>query len=185
MSRPERFQLAFDFPLTSERQLHHPSVYTSTFAGIENRELSTNRFVRKLQEPVTVHTPADAAYHLMQHIFHPFETFDQEELWVLLFNTRHRITYEAMIYRGTINVVQIRLPEIFKEAVRVNSPALLLSHCHPSGDPTPSSEDVRMTELAVKAGEFLSIDVCDHIIVGDQRWISLKERGLGWDRQRI
>lgn len=88
----------------------------------------------------------------MQHIFHPFDTFDQEDLWVLLLNTRHHVTHEAMIYRGTINNVQIHLPEIFKEAVRVNSPALLLSHCHPSGKPTPSPEDMRVTKLAVKAG---------------------------------
>lgn len=180
MRHTERFQLAFDFPTTQELHVRQPSVYTSIFASIENREPATNRFVHKLQESVTVHTPTDAANHLIQHIFYPFDTFDQEELWVLLFNNRHRITHEAMIYRGTINSVQVRLPEIFKEAVRVNSPALLLSHCHPSGDPTPSPEDVRMTELAVKAGEFLNIDVCDHIIVGDQRWISLKERGLGW-----
>lgn len=135
MFRPEQFQLAFDFSNSLEPQLAQPSVYSSTFAGIENRESVTNRFVRRLHEPVTVRIPADAANHLMQQIFYPFETFDQEELWVLLLNNRHRITHEAMIYRGTINTIQVRLPEIFKEAVRVNSPALLLSHCHPSGAP--------------------------------------------------
>lgn len=179
MRRTEQFQLAFDFRPQIEAVAEQPSIYTSTFADIENRELLPSRFVRRLHESIIVRSPGDAANHLMAHIFYPFDSFDQEELWVLLLNTRHRITHETMLYRGTLNTVQIRLPEIFKEAVRVNSPALLLSHCHPSGDPTPSPEDVRMTELAVQAGKFLGIEMCDHIIVGDQRWVSLKERGLG------
>ena len=85
-----------------------------------------------------------------------------------------------MVYRGTINTVYIRPAEVFKEAVRVNAPALLLSHVHPSGDPTPSPEDVRVTEEVVQAGKLLNISVLDHIVVGKDVWISLKERGLGF-----
>jgi DNA repair protein RadC len=97
----------------------------------------------------------------------------------LLLNTKNRITHEALVYRGTVNSIYIRPAELFKEAVRVNAPALLLSHVHPSGDPTPSPEDVRVTELSVQAGKLLGIDVLDHLIIGNDVWFSLKESGFG------
>lgn len=85
-----------------------------------------------------------------------------------------------MIYRGTVNAVSIRQAELLKEAVRVNSPSLILSHIHPSGDPTPSPEDVQVTRQVNEAAKLLGIDLVDHIIVGKDTWVSLKERGLGF-----
>jgi len=73
----------------------------------------------------------------------------------------------------------IRVSEVFREAVRENCPAIIVVHNHPSGDPTPSQEDVQVTEQIVQAGRLLDIEVLDHLIIGQQRYVSLKEQGLG------
>ena len=106
--------------------------------------------------------------------------YDQEELWACILNTKNRITHEAMIYRGTVNSINIRPAELFKEAVRINAPALVLSHIHPSGSVEPSPPDIQVTEQAVAAGKLLGIDVLDHIIIGKESWLSLKEKGWGF-----
>jgi DNA repair protein RadC len=84
------------------------------------------------------------------------------------------------VYIGNLNTSVIRVGELFRYALRDNCAALIVAHNHPSGDPTPSPEDVRVTERIVQAGELLDIDVLDHIIIGQQRFVSLKERGLGF-----
>ncbi len=178
MTRPERYQLPFDYI----RKRDPSSIYYEIgFAGHGHTEAGTARFVRVVREEILVRSPFDAAQHLIDHVFTPFDAFDQEELWVLLLNTKNRITHEAMIYRGTVNSVQLRPAELFKEAVRVNAPALVLSHIHPSGQPDPSPEDVRVTADAVLAGRLLGIELLDHIIVGNGVWLSLRERGLGFE----
>ena len=70
--------------------------------------------------------------------------------------------------------------ELFREAIRLNAAALIVAHNHPSGDPTPSAEDVHVTRQIVEAGKLLNVDVLDHLVIGQQRWVSLKERGLGF-----
>ncbi len=71
--------------------------------------------------------------------------------------------------------------ELFREAVKHNAVSLILVHNHPSGDPTPSPEDVAVTREVVQAGKLLDIDVLDHLVIGRQRYVSLKERGLGFE----
>lgn len=177
MTRPERFQLPFEFGRKADSSTIY---YEIGFAGHENPEAKTSRFVRMVKEEIVIRTPANAAEHLLTHVFTPFDAFDQEELWVVLLNTARRITHEAMIYRGTVNAIHVRPAEMFKEAVRVNAPAMLLSHIHPSGQIEPSSEDVQVTHEAFQAGKLLGIDVLDHIIIGREAWTSLRERGLGF-----
>lgn len=165
MPRPERYQLAFDFQRSPERsQFVYPELISS-LRGIDSREPGVGRFVRPVQESVIVASPVDAARYLLDHVYTPFESFDQEELWVLLLNSRNRITHDHMVYRGSINSIQVRQAEIFKEAVRTNA-ALILSHCHPSGDTTPSPADIQVTSLSVQAAQILNIDLLDHIIWG-------------------
>jgi DNA repair protein RadC len=91
-----------------------------------------------VHEEVIALSPVAVAAHLLTHIYTPFAAFDQEEFWLLLMNQKLRVTHEVMLYRGTGGSVNIRMAEVFKEAIRVNAPALLLSHLHPSGDPSPS-----------------------------------------------
>lgn len=172
-------QRAFDFenPPEYPEPLHElPPALLANILGVVEEQ---SRFVHQVHENIVVRSPADAARYLTEHIFTPFRVFDQEELWVLLLNTKNRVTHAVMVYRGGLNTVYIRLGELFKEAVRVNAAGIIISHVHPSGDPTPSPEDVRVTEDANQAAKLLGIDLLDHIIVGENIWVSLKERGLG------
>ena len=153
------------------------------FAGLEfDKGERLGRFVREVPDRVQIKTPSDAAQYLLEKIYVPFEDFDQEEMWVLLLNNKNRVTHEVMLYRGQVGSLYVREAELLKEAVRVNAPALILSHVHPSGDPTPSPDDVSVTRLANKAANLLGLTLVDHLIVGKDSWVSLKERGLAFDK---
>lgn len=86
----------------------------------------------------------------------------------------------ALVYSGSLNTTVVRVAEVFREAIRSNSAGIIVVHNHPSGDPTPSPEDVRVTEMLVEAGALLDINVLDHLVIGRNRYVSLKERGLGF-----
>lgn len=103
----------------------------------------------------------------------------QEELRVLMLNTKHHVLAMETVYRGSVNAAQIRVSEVLRHAVRHNCPALLAVHNHPSGDPTPSPDDIRVTHDLVLGGQLLDIDVVDHIIIGSGgRHVSLRAEGL-------
>lgn len=105
---------------------------------------------------------------------------DQEHLRVLLLNTRNQVLAVREVYKGSVSMALVRTAELFREAVRLNAPSLILVHNHPSGDPSPSAEDVAMTKAAVEAGELLGIELLDHVIIGERRFASLKQLGLGF-----
>jgi DNA repair protein RadC len=105
---------------------------------------------------------------------------EQEHLRVLLLDRRNRVLETTEVYRGSVNSSQIRVGEVFKEAVRKNASGIIVVHNHPSGDPTPSPDDVAVTRAIVQAGKLLDVDVLDHLVIGQGRWVSLKERGLGF-----
>jgi DNA repair protein RadC len=87
----------------------------------------------------------------------------------------------ATVYQGSVNTTVVRVSELFREAVRQNCVAVIVAHNHPSSDPTPSPEDVAVTREIVQAGKILDIDVMDHLVIGGpQKYVSLKERGLGF-----
>jgi len=128
------------------------------------------------EERPTVHTPADAA-ELVQY---EMGALEQEELRVLLLDTRNRVQHVETVYRGSVNSSQVRVAEIFKAAIRRNAASLIVIRNHPSGDPTPSPDDVAITRAILQAGDLLDIKLLDHIVVGSGRFVSLKERGLGF-----
>jgi DNA repair protein RadC len=104
-----------------------------------------------------------------------------EHLDVLVLNTRNKLIERVNVYRGSVNSSQVRMAEIFREAIVRKSCAIVLVHNHPSGDSTPSADDVSLTRAAVAAGKILDVDVLDHVIIGENgRYCSLKERGLGF-----
>ena len=105
---------------------------------------------------------------------------EQEQLKVVLLDTRHRVIQHHALYTGSVNSAQVRLGEIFRDAVRVNATAIIIAHNHPSGDPTPSAADISLTADAVRSGELLDIAVLDHLIIGQGRWVSMKRLGLGF-----
>ncbi len=105
---------------------------------------------------------------------------EQEQLRVVLLDTKHRVLAIRTIYQGSTNQAQVRIGELFREAVRYNAVAIVLVHNHPSGDPTPSPEDVVVTRQLVEAGRLLGVEVLDHLVIGQGRWVSLRERRLGF-----
>ena len=124
----------------------------------------------------SIHNPDEAA----QLILYEMSALDQEELWVILLDTRNHFLMTETIYRGSLNSSQVRVGELFKSAVRRNAASIIVAHNHPSGDPTPSPDDIAVTRAIVEAGKLLDIDVLDHLVIGRGNYVSLKERGLGF-----
>lgn len=107
------------------------------------------------------------------------ERLPQEQLRVVLLDTRNRVLDVAMIYQGSVNTAAVaRMAELFRDAIIANAPNVVLVHNHPSGDPSASPDDVKLTKDAAQAGQLLSIDLLDHVIIGDGRFASLKEQGV-------
>jgi len=129
------------------------------------------------EERAMIHSPADAAALVRDEM----SALEQEELWIILLDTRNRLMDIDKLYRGSLNSSMVRVGEVFKNAIRRNAACILILHNHPSGDPAPSPEDVNLTRAIVSAGKLLDIDVLDHLVVGGGRFVSLKERGLGFN----
>ena len=125
---------------------------------------------------VQVRSPKDVADLLMYEM----GVLQQEVMRTVLLNTKNHVVGSPVVYQGSANMAVVRVGEVFREAVKQNAVSLILVHNHPSGDPTPSPEDVAVTREVVQAGKILDIDVLDHLVIGHQRFVSLKERGLGF-----
>ena len=182
---PERrpgheYQLAFDFTQRPESSPPDQIIRGGTLANFDSREPHLGRFIRSVDHDVQIQSPATAAHFLMQQVFTPFEDFSQEELVTLMLNMKNRITHMALIYRGTIDSIYVRNAEIYRPAILANARSIMLAHVHPSGEPEPSAADVRFTESCIEAGRLLDIQLMDHIVVGNGRWVSLRERKLGF-----
>ena len=139
-------------------------------------ELGRRLTLESPEERSSINSPADAAALVMYEM----SALEQEHLRVILLDIRNRVLEVADVYRGSVNSSQVRVGEVFKAAVRRNAPALIVVHNHPSGDPTPSPDDVAVTRAMVQAGKLLDVDVLDHLVIGQGRWVSMKERGLGF-----
>jgi len=123
-----------------------------------------------------ISSPQDAADYYIPVM----KYLDHEELHVILLSTRNKVIDTVPLYSGSVNSSQIRIGEVFRSAIRQNAAAIILVHNHPSGDPTPSPDDVALTRAVKQAGTLLDIDFLDHIVIGHDRFVSLKERGLGF-----
>jgi DNA repair protein RadC len=139
-------------------------------------ELGRRLTLESPEERPSINSPADAA----ALVAYEMSALEQEHLRVMLLDRRNHVLDIVEIYKGSVNSSQIRVGEVFKEAVRRNASALIVIHNHPSGDPTPSPDDVAVTRAIVQAGKLLDMDVLDHMIIGHGKWVSLKERGLGF-----
>jgi DNA repair protein RadC len=122
-----------------------------------------------------INSAGDAARLLMD-----MGQLQQEHVRVVLLDMSRRVIATPTVYIGTLNASVLRVSEIFREAVTRNSPAIIVAHNHPSGDPSPSPEDIEITRTLIAAGKLLDIGVIDHLIIGQQEWRSLKNLGLAF-----
>lgn len=106
---------------------------------------------------------------------------DRENMKVVLLNTKNRVLGVEDLYRGSLNAAIVRPAEVFRPAIRRNCAAIAVVHNHPSGDPTPSDEDVAITRRLVQVGQTMEVDLVDHLVIGQGRWVSMRERRLGFD----
>jgi DNA repair protein RadC len=136
-------------------------------------ELSKRLITSKSEKQVPITSAADAARYVADMAY-----LIQENVRVLLLDSARRIVATPTIYIGTLTTSVLRVSEVYREAITRNCPALILVHNHPSGDPTPSPEDIELTRTLVNAGRLLDIALLDHIIIGGQRWVSLSEMGF-------
>lgn len=124
----------------------------------------------KPKERVIISSPQDVA----DQVQYKMVGLEQEELWVLLLDSRNHHIRTEQLYRGSLNSSSVRLAEIFKAGIRHNAAALIIVHNHPSGDPSPSPEDVHLTRMLIEAGQLLELPILDHIIVGRRGISSIK-----------
>lgn len=139
-------------------------------------ELGRRASVVQPEERPRIIRAADAA-RLVQDMGH----LQQEHIRVMLLDSSRRVIAIPTVYIGTVNTSVLRISEIYREAILRNSPALIIAHNHPSGDPMPSPEDIDLTRTLVAAGNLLDIQVIDHLIIGQTGWKSLRELNLGFD----
>lgn len=139
-------------------------------------ELGRRLTIEVPEERPSINSPADAAV-LVQY---DMSALEQEHLRVMLLDRRNRVLEIVEVYKGSVNSSQVRVGELFKDAIRAGASAVIVIHNHPSGDPTPSPDDVAVTRAIVQAGKLLDIDVLDHLVIGQGKWASLKEKGLGF-----
>ena len=126
-------------------------------------------------EKYQIKSPADAANLVMPEMMY----LDHEQMRILVLDTKNQVMENVSRYQGTVNSSVLRAAEIYRQAIIRNCPAVIICHNHPSGDPTPSPEDIQVTEQLVEAGKLLDIELVDHLVIGSHRFVSLKER-LRW-----
>ncbi|MEB7857142.1 DNA repair protein RadC [Staphylococcus xylosus] len=136
-------------------------------------ELGERMHSGSLEEKIQITSPQDVANFMMGKMEH----LTQEKFIVLFLNSKNVIIKQKTIFIGTLNSSVIHPREIFSEAIKCASNAIVVLHNHPSGDTTPSKEDIRATNRLRECGEILGIDLLDHIIIGDHTYMSMVEDG--------
>ena len=126
----------------------------------------------------TVRTPRDLADRLVLQM----GRLDREELRVVLLNTKNQVLAIQTVYQGNVSTALVRVGELFRDAVRQSAAGVILVHNHPSGDPTPSPDDLHLTAEAVAAGRLLDVPVLDHLVIGHDAFVSLRDRGVAFER---
>lgn len=135
----------------------------------------TKRMSKEIhRESLKLVTPKSVADYYMQDMRH----LPREQVTLLMMDSKNKIIKDMIISNGTVNTSIMPTREIFVQAVKYEAVNIILLHNHPSGDPTPSAEDIRVTKRLLEAGNLIGITLMDHIIIGDNRYISLKEQGL-------
>ena len=128
----------------------------------------------------TIRGPHDVADRLILQM----GRLEREELRVVMLDTKNHVLRVATVYQGNVSSSLVRVGELFRDAVRLNAAGVILVHNHPSGDPTPSPDDLHLTAEALAAGRLLDIQLLDHLVIGHDAYVSLRDRGVAFDRRR-
>jgi DNA repair protein RadC len=126
----------------------------------------------------SIRSPRDVADRLVLQM----GRLEREELRVVILNTKNVVLRVTTAYVGNVSASLVRVGELFRDAVRLDAAGVILVHNHPSGDPTPSPDDLHLTAEALAAGRLLDIDLLDHLVIGHDAFVSLRDRGLSFDR---
>jgi DNA repair protein RadC len=121
----------------------------------------------------SIRSPEDGANYVMNDM----RFLAQEHFVCLYLNTKNQVLHKQTIFIGSLNASIVHPREVFKEAFRRSAASIICIHNHPSGDPTPSREDIEVTKRLVECGRIIGIDILDHLIIGEKKFISLKEKG--------
>jgi DNA repair protein RadC len=125
----------------------------------------------------TIRSPRDLADRLVLQM----GRLEREELRVVVLDAKNHVLRVSTVYVGNVSSSLVRVGELYRDAVRLDAAAVILVHNHPSGDPTPSPDDLHLTAEALAAGRLLDIRLLDHLVVGHDAWASLRERGIAFD----
>ena len=137
-------------------------------------ELSKRLASAKVEDKISFHSPASIADYYMEKLRHQ----EKENVLLLLLDNKLQLIEEYKISLGTVNASLLSVRDVFIEALRCRASRIMLLHNHPSGDPSPSAQDIAISGKIKEAGELMDITLIDHIILGDGRYVSLKEKGL-------
>lgn len=127
----------------------------------------------QLQDRYVIKSPEDGANYVMNDM----RFLSQEHFVVAYLNTKNQVIHRQTIFIGSLNASIVHPREVFKEAFRRSAASIICFHNHPSGDPQPSREDIEVTKRLVECGKLLGIEVLDHLIIGDKKYVSMKEKG--------
>jgi DNA repair protein RadC len=126
----------------------------------------------------TIRSPRDLADRLILQM----GRLEREELRVVLLDTKNHVLRITTVYQGNVSSSLVRVGELYRDAVRLDASGVILVHNHPSGDPTPSPDDLHLTAAALAAGRLLDIQLLDHLVIGHDAFVSLRDRGVAFDR---
>lgn len=140
-------------------------------------ELARRLAAERPEEKPSIGSPEDVRALLQMEM----SVLEQEQLRVLLLDTKNRVLAMRVVSVGSVNSSVVRVGEVFREAVRENCTSVIVVHNHPSGDPAPSQEDVEVTKSLIAAGRLLAIEVLDHVVLGRSGFVSMRQRRLGFD----
>lgn len=131
---------------------------------------------RNYKDTPTALNDPNKVYQQIKRIINPSE-LSEEEFWAICLDTKNKNIGNFRVSKGSLSVTVVYPREVFKGAILLNSASIILTHNHPSGDPTPSKEDIGITKRLSECGELLGIKVLDHIVTGDDKYYSLRENG--------
>ncbi|MFD1018908.1 RadC family protein [Thalassobacillus hwangdonensis] len=136
-------------------------------------ELGKRLHQLKPGERYIIRSPEDGADFVMEEM----RDLQQEHFICLFLNTKNQVLHRQTIFIGSLNASIVHPREVFKEAVKRSAASIICAHNHPSGDPTPSQEDINVTRRLSECGKMIGIELLDHLVIGDRKFISLKEKG--------